>query len=100
MSGVALSQTLDRRQAPPSGGPVPRPPTQSWLPPGTGGGKGNRRDGKGNGDGREDGALDPWELPGGPWDSCGSPGVPQRPLGAPRGPPGDLGRPLDRGLGQ
>ena len=83
---------LDRRQAPPRGGPVPRPPPSPGALRGLEG-EGNRRDGKGNGDGREDGALGSWGLPGGPWDSCGSPGVPQRPLGALRGPPRGPGDP-------
>ena len=76
------------------------PSTPVLGPSGDWRGEGNKRDGKGNGDAREDGALGSWGLPGGPWDSCGSPGVLQRPLGASRGPPGGPGGPLDRGLGQ
>ena len=65
---------------------LPRPPPPSWVLPGTGGGKGDRRNRKDDGDGRGDGALGPWGPPGGPWNSCGSPGVPQRPLGPPGAP--------------
>ena len=75
----------------------PAPPPQSWGPPGTGGGKADRRDGKGDGDGRGDGTLGPWGPPGCPWNSCRSPGVPQRPLGAPRGARGPPFSPRGRG---
>ena len=65
--------------------PAPPPvlgPTGDWR------GEGDRRDGKGDGDGKRDRALGFWGHLGGPWDSCLNPLVPQRPLGAPRGPPG------------
>ena len=92
-----------QKTGPPEGGSCPPPPTQSRDPPGTGGGKGNRRDGKGNGDGREDGALGSWGPPGAPglppfyWprprSRSPSPRGPWGPPGDPRGARRDPGAP-------
>ncbi len=44
----------------PGGVLSPTPPPRFWGPPGTGREKGDRRDGRGDGDGRGDVVLGPW----------------------------------------
>ena len=63
------------------GGSVPPPPSWSWDPPGTRGGRGIEGTG---------GGMGPWVPPGGPWNS---PWELSGPKGAPGDPPGVLGLP-------
>ena len=54
----------------------PAPPPPVLGPTGDWRGEGDRRDGKGDGNGKGDRALGFWGHLGGPWDSCLNPLVP------------------------